>query len=373
MIRLAVVLAVIILGGSLAQAESEPELAESKSDPDILVRWSSSEPMVGEVRLVTNQGVEIKLADQVISIVIPWYDVRKLTASTDIASTYNGFKQRAQDTWRAHARLNRGDFRGAELIYDQLESEYLWKRGAQGADVSLGLVRCRLDRQDRVGALMPFFSLLMSSSGGSGFDESMLDGFDAQYKLLTGLPPVFGAWEQNREVGSIPDTDQISDRQRVLVEYYKLAMNAQVHRTPLAEQKLDELAGMTRGRDKRDAGVELVSDLVIAQAHPQAEKRLAARTALERRSRSNSDTWIELWARMGVGVSLLGDSSVESNEQGVIELIHVIVGLDHLSPALSVLASKIANDYLVQTNRTQWGSELMLEALNGWDANSQIQ
>jgi len=65
---------------------------------------------------------------------------------------------------------------------------------------------------------------------------------------------------------------------------------------------------------------------------------------------------------VAIGVSLLGEPETNSNERGVIELIHIIVRLDQINGPLAVLASQIANEYLIRTDRKQWGSELMFDA-----------
>ncbi len=345
----------------------EPAIdSQSESAVSRLVRWSASEPIIGEVSDVNTQGVIIKRVDEVIPVHVPWYDVHSLDGDRKLTDKK---QQLAQDAWRAHARLVRGDYAGAETIYAQLEDAYLWKIGKQSADVSLGLVRCRLNRQDRVRAVMPFLSLLMSQPSEALFGQQAMDGFDSQYRLLIGLPPVFGAFEHTRSMPSMPELDSISTRQRVLGGYYALAMNASIHRTSEAQDELDQLAVLMRGRDNRDSGLEFVADMVIAQAHTDADKRLAARLGLERKIRSNPDTWIELWARLALGVSLIADDETLSNERGAIELIHVVVRLDQINPPLAILASQIANEYFVRTQRAPWGSALILESQNGRSNN----
>ncbi len=319
-----------------------------------LTRWSAAEPSVGRVDGIGAQGVGIKVGEAIIPVVVPWYDVRGLSPAT---AEYKAYEQIADDAWRAHARLMRGDYFGAEALYTKLEGQYLWRVGLQSADVSIGLVRCRLDRQHRVGAVEPLVSWLGASGG--GFGSRLVSGFDADFGLFIELPPVFGPRERGQSVGSIPDGDRITERQRAIFGYYQLALDTSAHRTPEALELLEKLSAMTRGREGRDPGIRLFEEMVIAQVHQDAQKRLAARVALKRRIRTDPDTWIELWARLAIGVSLLGEADTESNERGVIELIHVIVRFDHISHSLVVLASQIANEYLVRTDRSPWGAELM--------------
>jgi len=332
--------------------------------PQSLTRWSSPEPVLGEVLSLSEQGIAIRPDQQIIPISIAWYDVRDLSGTVPGLAEYH---QLADDAWRAHARLQRGDFFGAESIYTKLEHRFLWKVGAESADVSLGLVRCRLDRGDRVHAVHPALSWLNASKVFSPRARQNDDPeiFDARYAVLIDLPPVFSPTDRVGSLGAIPDTDQISDRQRLLIGYYRLALDAQAHRTQEGGIILDELNRKVLALDHRDPGLEFFKDILVAQAHPEREIRIAARQSLDRRIRSNPDSWIEVWSRLAVGVSLLEDEHTQSNELGVIELIHIIVRLDHVNHPLALLAAQIANEYLVRTDRAEWGGELLLDAQLG--------
>lgn len=329
--------------------------------------WSQTDPVVGEVINIGEQGIDFRVREQVIHIQIPWYDLRDLRGQRE---GFDSFEQVAEDAWRAHARLARGDFAGAEEHYVRLEDEYLWKIGMQSADVSLGLIRCRLDREDRVGAVMPSLSWLGAGEAVNGLDLVGGVRYDAKYNLLTDLPPVFGPRDRTSIPGVLPDMISADDRRRILAGYFELAHGLQLHRLDKSREILDELNRLIRDQEGRDPGLELFKDMVVVQAHPDVENRRAARMALERRVRSEKGTWVEVWARLGIGVSLLVEQDTESNERGVIQLIHIVVRLENVSRPLAVLASQIADDYFIRTNRSQWGAELMLEARSAWDSGS---
>lgn len=355
MIMHAMALIFVLITGS----PEEPKEQENST----LTPWVSGEPLRGKVVTINDQGIQFKADNQDIPLTVGWFDVRELNPPN---SEYTKYRQVADDAWRAHARIMRGDYFGAEQIYAQLEQRYLWKVGPQSADVSMGLLRCRLDRDSRVEAVMPFMSWLGTSALIASGAVQVLPGFDGQHNLLVALPPVFGPDDRGQGLGSIPESDRITDRQRVLFGLYQLALDKPSHRTLQAREVIEDLDGITRGRDNRDQGIKLIEDMVIAQAHPNSQSRTAARLALDRRIRTDKGTWIELWARLAIGVSLLGEEDTESNERGVIELIHIIVRLDQVNGSLAVLASQIANEYLVRTDRTQWGAELMFEARTAW-------
>ena len=355
-------MALIMLASSALWA---PAAQSSGSQPDsneqtVVERWSADERWEGVVVLLDTQGVWLKVGQEDIPVVIPWFDVRGIEP---VHEQYADFQRVAHDAWRAHARLIRGDYAGAEPIYNRLEDQYLWSRGAQGADVSMGLMLCRLDRGDRVGAIEPFLSWL----GATGESESQkVSGFDSQYGVFVDLVPIFGASDAGAGIDDSEAGHKVSVRQGVLLEYYRLMLDRSVHQTAQSQQRLKRIQSQARELGRRDPGLALIDEVVIAQVHPESEKRAAARKSLQRRTRTDDGTWIELWARLAIGVSLISEQDTQLNEQGVIELIHIIVRLGHLSQPLAILASEIANEYLARTERSAWGNELILEAQRGW-------
>lgn len=331
-----------------------------------VVRWSNPDPVNGTIVEVDEQGIQIRVGDLILPQQLPWYDIREIEpAHPDFVN----YRQIALDAWRAHTRLERGDYPAAEDMYQHLADRYLWKRGLESADVSFGLMLCMLELDDRAGAVLPFLSWIDSQPLEDLKSESSRPNFDPQYGLMTELPPVFGPLDHISAFEDLPDIEQRSKRQRAFYEIYRLAYNEDEQRTPNAELIVDQIDEMLLGGDARDAGFELMKDMVTAQAHPQSELRQAARDALRRRAKSKSGTWVEMWARLGLGVSLLNEQTTEEHERGIIELIHVIVRFENMSPRLARTASQIANEYLEQTNRSQWGSELLFDAQNAWMKN----
>jgi len=336
------------------------------SDPTSVERWSQTEPQVGEIVLMDEQGIHLRMDGTVLPLQIAWYDIRNLEPSS---TQYSEFRTIAQNAWRAHLRLERGDYTSAEIEYARLAEQYLWKQGLESADVSLGLMRCRLDREDRASAVLPFLSWLGSQTIdqiASQIKQEEIDGYDSEYRLMTYLPPVFGPEDRVSAIDPIPELGSKSIHQQAYYELYRLAYSIDEHKTEVAEKSLDEINRLGIGRANRDAGFEFMKDMVTAQAHPVEDTRRAARDSLNRKIKSQTGSWIEMWARLGLGISLLDEEDVESNERGVIELIHVIVRFQSMNPNLAETASQIANEYLVRTNRTQWGSELLFDARSAW-------
>ncbi len=331
--------------------------------------WSTDDVLSGDIASVDDQGIRIRVGDAVIPIQIPWYDIRDVHSDSSQAARYDDFKKKAR---KAHARLVRGDYPGASSVYEFIKGDYYWERGEQTADICFGLLLCRLDAGNRVGAIRPLLSWYGSlvdefSTRVMHLSPYQSAAYNEEYGLCTVLPPVFSDHDRAQELGKVPEGEGYTVRQLVLGHGYELAYHSNIHRTPEARDRLREISSFTLGRDQHDAGLDLFEDMVIAQAHPDAEKREAARNRLARRVRSQPKTWIEVWARLGIGVSLLAESEVDPRERGAIELIHILVRLKHVDPGLTRLAAELVKDYFVETDRPKWGAKLMHDSLHDFE------
>lgn len=324
-----------------------------------LMRWSSPQEIIGTLVKVSEQGVVFQSAENILPVTIPWYDVQSIEP---VDPRMASFQSVADDAWRAHSRLARGDSIGAQRIYEQLMADYFWKAGPQSADVSMGLARCNIESERPVAAVKPVLSWYVSTMYESADSIGELDGFDSSYRVMVHLPPVFFGSHQIKSSVQLPDSYP-SDLQAISA-IYQLAIETAVHQKPIAEDRLDQIRRLVQQVQGRPLGLDLMLDMLVAQSHPDADARKDAREALDRKVRSGSGTWIELWARLGVGVSLLHEDDVDTNERGAIELIHIIVRLKDTSRPIAILASQIANDYFVRTDRPSWGAQLILEARN---------
>tara|TARA_R110002073_G_scaffold239285_1_gene400613 strand:+ start:122420 stop:123520 length:1101 start_codon:yes stop_codon:yes gene_type:complete len=323
-----------------------------------VVRWSVDGRHEAEIVSAGEQGVTLKLGNDDLPTIIPWYDLRELTNNQVITSDW---KKINLDAWRAHARLNRGDYSGAARLYQQLAQNYLWKVGPESADVAVGLSRTTLDRGDRVGAVLPFLGWSVAL-GTSNFEESSpVDGIDIQYGVLVDLPPIFVGDDFDTQLEPMPNGQTVSLRAKILHAIYKLAHDADSRTDEQLRDDLVSINSLVQQQGRRDPGVVFIVEMLNAVHHPDLQKRNASRAALKRRVRTNPDSWIEVWARLGIGASLISEKDTKSNELGAIELIHIVVRLAHESPALALLSSQMVNEYLIKTNREQWGQSIMLQ------------
>lgn len=341
-------------------------------EPVRVERWSSERSIVGEPVSLGPQGIDVRVEGSGMPIEIPWYDLRSIEPAMP---EINAYQQQAIDAWRAHARRKRGDLAGALPIYESLSDSYLWSVGAQSEDVSLGLVQCLLDAGRRDEAVMPMLSWFVAAGLhtpiGSPIVPMIDKMIDNQTLLLTALPPVF-LGDRSRDMPSEPpDPALLTARERVLFALYVMVLAQQ---TRIDQQGVDEIEQLKQSMRAKDAGIVLVEQMVFAQVHPDASRRQAAREALTRRARTQRNTWIEVWARLGLGASLLREPAFGEQERGVIELLHIVTRLSSVDAGLTMLAAEIANTHLASTGRAQWGQQILYDAranlMNGYAAAS---
>lgn len=343
----------------------EPDPVVIPSEPlqeTIVQRWSDSTPIAGTTINLDDQGVSIRSSQQIIPLRVPWFDVKVIEPTPP---AYPSMQAIADLAWRAHQRLVRGDFAGAELVYKQLEPRYLWGVGEQSVDVAQGLFLCRLDRGDRVGAITPAIAWLVAGVNASqtspATQNDSPETYDQSFGLFTQLPPVFGP----HDLGSIDLGDHLNNRPLrlgIIAELYQIALDTDQYKTQETGERLDSLIARSRDIRSQPAGVEFLLDMVMCQAHPEADRRQASRRQLENRFRSQKGTWGEAWARLAIGSSLIHEDDPTLNEQGVIQLIHIIVRMNRDQPELALLAAQIANEYLANTKRASWGQALIAQA-----------
>ncbi len=317
-------------------------------DPASLRTWSSEQPITGELVAVSAQGIELRASGDLIPERIAWYEFRSIEPDDPQIQRY---QTQAIAAWRAHARRARGDLPGALPVYESLRDQYLWQRGRQSAEVSLGLMECLIGADRRVDAIEPMLAWFVASQTHTPSGDATDPMIDAQTLLAVRLPPVFLEVAANFELSALPETDLITDRERLLHAYYQLVLRPESSRASV----IDEIEQLKRSLRARDAGIILIEQMVFSQAHPDPSKRQSAIDSLSRRTKTQRDTWIEVWARLGLGAALLRDTDPMRRERGVIELLHIVTRLHKTDPGLTMLAAELASGYLESTGRAGWG------------------
>ncbi len=304
----------------------------------------------GTIASSTPQGLHLQREDQ-ISIIIPWYELRAGQLPEGANASYASL---AQNAWRAHARLDRGDSIGALPIYQSLARTYLWEQGPQSMDVCDGLARCLISSERRKQAIEPMLAWFVAGGLPGAESYAPSSSYDEDLQVRKDLPPIFADSDAGRCVESI----NAPARTQLLHAYYALVAASESDRSEWFE-RIEELKRTYR---TRDAGLVLIEQLCFAQALPEESGRRGARYSLTRRTQTQRGTWIEVWARLGIGVSKIRSDDENERDEGVIELVHIIVRLGDVEPGLTLLAAQIAQDELARTGRASWGDTLMQEA-----------
>lgn len=319
------------------------------ADPVQIRVESEPAPLSGIVLGAHEQGIDFRRADDQ-TVLIPWFD---LTPGTFPSSVDQQYKARALAAWRAHARIDRGDVYGALPIYRSLASTYLWGVGPQSVDVCEGLLTCYLESGQRREAVTPMLALIHATeSDTSGMVPTSL--IDQAFKVRKDLPPVF----EDGVRPTLDIEDGVSIRVRLISSYYELVLSPPSDR----ERIVREIEELKRTQRARDAGLVLLEQMCFAQSHPEASSRQGARDSLRRRTQTQRGNWIEVWSRLSLGASLIRDDDPRVRDSGVIELIHIVVRLSDVDPQLTLLAADLADTYLSQTYRSEWGSAIIREA-----------
>lgn len=308
----------------------------------------------GEVLRVDADGVTFATAvksgkSSAAPVVLSWDRVR--TVAGPLAPQAAIFAPVSTQAWRARSRLARGDAVGAEPLYDALFTAYSRRSGATSASIAQGLTTCRLGRGAQSSAVAPWLVWLRAAASdhpalvadadapinGSDLDPSRrLFTPDLAMGLIPSLPPIWIDLPATRALAratsaiepldeGIAATPASSKAEQLGLLYLIAARHACALDTPEIPPATD------------DAGVKLVADVVLATVGS-AEQRDLARVSLRARIRSKPQPWVEAWARVALGQSLISEESADSKRLGIIELLHVPSRLPHEVPYLTGIA-----------------------------------
>lgn len=298
--------------------------------------WDGGRP-AWRVIGIALEGVEIEQAGQ--ESLVGWHRVRAIEGEyADAAEPFRGLSETA---WRAVSRLDRGDAFGAEPLFESIFGRYRGVSGPTAAAVAEGLLRCRLRRDARVGAMVAWLALYENLSAAParrplwGIDSPAID---RETLLAPALPPLWYDGPAARAFADQPDPappgsgsggDEVAWAVRVL--YRAAASHAVGH--PIDATATGRAVTLASRRE----GSGFVANMVVAQIGGEQARR-DARLLLERHRTPDAERWRAVWATIAIGRSLLRESSEADRRRGVLALISVHALDRGESPYLTGLA-----------------------------------
>ena len=277
------------------------------------------------------------------TVVVSWDRVAAVQGNTN-ANTYATV---AEEAWRARTRMERSDFISAEPLLERLYDQYKGQKGATGAVIAEGLLRCRLRRGAHVLAIEPWLSMLRAESSPHtpvlheawAAEAGLPTVIDSSTGLIPALPPIWLSWPAVDSFAKGRDpTPPVSAkataadaRADILSQIYYQAARFEAG----LPASLPELA-------TNDPGVAIAWQVVQARIGD-PEQREAVRRLLRDRLRPPPalgpvPLWLEAWIHAALGRSLVREEATEQRQEGVIELLNLPARFSRTHPYLCGIA-----------------------------------
>jgi hypothetical protein len=254
-----------------------------------------------------------------------------------LAGAWKSVEADAADAWRARVRLERGDFVGAEPLFERLFAVYSGKSGPTATAVCAGLLRCRADRGSQAGAVEAWLSWLDAAYGTLGeiglpadstigtntpltwdrSDVGLADVLIEGGPLARPLPPTWLPVASTKAFasGTMPE-DGVGMASTLRRLYLAAAMQE------AGDPDAVKLAWKPGEDALSNASIRLVYDIVRSRVSSQSE-RVTARAALRSRLDDARPQWSDAWVRVAIGRSLLMESDAEERRKGVVQLLYL--------------------------------------------------
>lgn len=281
----------------------------------------------GEVTKVDEAGVAIRNAAGV-ELFRRWDQVRQVRSalSEDAVKKYQAD---ADALWRARTRLERGDAALAAPLFERLFEKYRGHTHATALVVAEGLLRCRLARGENEAAVVPALEAARLRAKGLKAYEGLSPVIDEATSLCTGLPP---AWASTSALIKLErDLDAYDAQSEPVI----VSLQAQWLRAARLQLKMDP-GPAPKPLVADHPGVKILEQLAQAisadaaartQARARIEKDLAAQPA-----------WIQAWDRYFIGESLLMESGMSPQQEGLVSLVNLPATFADAQPYLTGLA-----------------------------------
>lgn len=318
------------LATALLLACAAPALCQG----DALVLRAFEQPPAGQPMGVGPQGVQVR-SPQGHVVVVGWDRVLQLPAA--LAEAGEPFEALSHESWRARARIERGDLVLAEPVlqglFEESRSGKLVLRGPTGLVVAEGLLRCRLARGASAAAIEPWLAWLDSAivrqprttyAHRTWAQEAGLPTVvDPATELCPLLPPMWLATPSLQLTLQYKPIEGERDKATAMRALYQAAARHELG------QQVAALPDVPR-----EAATELVRDIVASRVLD-ASGRTTARARLEAALPSATAPWLSAWIRAAIGRSLVLESEEELRLRGIAQLLRVHVLHREDSPYLA--------------------------------------
>jgi hypothetical protein len=292
---------------------------------DVVERRGAEAPLDGRILSVDDNGISLKSDELGALYFVPWDRVRAVR--TDRPDTrLPALLRRATDLWRARSRVERYDTAMAEPLLERLWADYEGRTHETALVVAEGLLRCRLDRGDYAGALVPALEVARLRRSGLSTDSySMLTPvLDEELWLSPRLAP---AWKPSRALTKLASDLRAYDARgdevvAAIAALYQASIDTVLGDAPKIVPEVPDESGVT------------MLDAVIHCRDSDDQVRTAAREWLLR-SIGFLPSWTEAWVRYFVGLSMLEERGVGRRQEGLWHLAHLPARYERSNPLLT--------------------------------------
>ncbi len=327
---------------------------------DELALRGQSNPINGNTLEVNEKGVLYRSGNTA-STLHSWDQVRTLTSSSPShRADFQKFQSLAEDLWRARSRAERQDYALAEPLFEKYFDAMQGRNDPTALVVAEGLLRCRLARNARAGAVLPWLETARMQSRGITHRAytKLPPVLDPNSKLCPQLAPL---WVPSPALESmlaaletyIPIEAPVIESLRQL--YLQSAYRA-LKRTPsiaLESPDTSNSSASNNGVDPaQSTAVIFISAFLDATAPINNE--IARRQAVKRLSRwiPESD-WRGAWAHYARGMARLQSDTEDEQDRGLVDLLYLPSEYIEVDWYLAGFALQDAVEYLTNQNRTQ--------------------
>lgn len=307
---------------------------------DELTLRNEIESRSGTTLEVSQAGVRFQSGSDP-AVLYSWDRIRKL--QTDIPGLQNEYGQMrsfADDLWRARARVEREDYALAEPLLEEHFKAVIGRNDPSARVVAEGLLRCRLSRQAREEAVLPWLETARMIRAGVEISaySKMPAVLDANSGLCPDLAPV---WIEGRDLESMiaglstyyPADAPVT---RALAKLYFESARQELIRTGMATSSEntpppnfnadagDDSQPPFNGENDAASSVAVSFVRAFLDATTPDKPESIRNTAVKRLTRWIADPgWKGAWAHYARGLARLQSPVTEDQDRGLVDLLYL--------------------------------------------------